>query len=196
MAVIIPPASRPQELIGFAIAHEVRNLLTPAKAYLQIGNASAASTAIDRALDFAEAILSSGPGGRCDVETAIRAAVDSLGTMRTVFHVEPVALGKVGMNPSVLERVIANLALNAAQGGAKAVRIVCFPWNDRTRIQLIDDGIGHRTAPEGLSRGRGLQICAFLLDQCGGTLDVEFNAGQGTTVTIDLPVAATSSKAA
>jgi signal transduction histidine kinase len=197
MATVLPPPSS-QDFVAFAIAHEVRNLLTPAKAYADLGDTSAASRAIETVLEFAEAVLNSQCQGECDLREVAERSVASLGPQTAVFHVELERGIRVPMPGPLLERVLGNLLLNSVQAMGQRggeVTIGCFTWNGRHRIQVTDTGPG-RKSPATAARGRGLQICAFLLEQCGATLDLEQTAGIGTTATIDLPVAASAARAA
>lgn len=196
MAAITPPPSPAHEQIGFAIAHEVRNLLTPAKAYLQLGNHAAATKAINRALDFAEAVLSSGGDSECQVLAAVHDAIASLPPTGAVFHVERWAEASAAMPSAVLERILGNVLINSLQAASTEVKVRCFTWNEALRIQVTDDGPGRPSASAGPSRGRGLQICAFLLDQCGGRIEVNYQPGEGTTVNIDVPFSKSASQAA
>jgi C4-dicarboxylate-specific signal transduction histidine kinase len=199
MAAITPPPSPSSEMIGFAIAHEVRNLLTPAKAYAEMGEVEAAAKAIDAVLEFAEAVLSARAEGECDLFDAVDHAIAGLGPQqRVLFHVELDRGTRIGMPAPLLERVLGNLLLNCVQAMGKRggeVRIECFTWNGKHRIQVTDTGPGRKSGTIA-SRGRGLQICAFLLDQCGGTLDLEFKPEVGATATIDLPLIRPAAKAA
>ena len=183
----------PNDLIGFAIAHEVRNLLTPARAHLECstGNVSGAIRAIDRALEFADVVLSARPGSVCRIEDAITSALATLTPNRCqiMIHVEPGAT--VSMPQIVLERIIGNIVMNSVHAiGPRpgTISLHAFDWNCVCRLQIVDTGPGMPQRPHAPTRGRGLQICAFLVEQCGGRLIIDQRPGHGTTVTLDLPV--------
>jgi signal transduction histidine kinase len=191
----------PSALIGFAIAHEVRNLLTPACAYLEMAKAepgsgsdsvSRAQAAIERAIAFADTVLSAKPNARCDIAAAATGAVQSLHpspSCRVIVDIPNDAMA--AMPQPVLERVIANLVANSLEAFGKRrgeIRVRCFPWNAGWRIEVSDDGPGLPSKRDARpNRGRGLQICLFLVEQAGGSLDIESSPGAGCRVTLDLP---------
>jgi signal transduction histidine kinase len=170
--------SSADELLSLAIAHEVRNLLTPARGYVQLGSPEAAVRAIDRALAFAEAVLGGGEAV-CDANEIVEGCGGvSRGTGLTV-----------PIRGAVLEQVIENLALNARQAGGRPT-VSCTSTPAGCQITVSDDGPGlpHHFRPA-KGRGRGLMLCRFLVEQAGGTLRLDSEPGRGTTATIELPVA-------
>jgi signal transduction histidine kinase/ABC-type amino acid transport substrate-binding protein len=104
-----------------------------------------------------------------------------------------------------LEQVILNLLNNALKFTEKGqVRISCRSENDHYLLAVTDTGIGMR--PEelpdlfqpfhqidtGLSRkhegsGLGLSICKKLVEMMGGTIQVESQWGQGSTLAVRFP---------
>ncbi len=119
----------------------------------------------------------------------------------------------VRIRPVALQQVLMNLVLNARdamqpKGGKITIRSTCSTWNSGGRngpvIITISD-TGHGIAPDliprlfqpfvrgpkapGASRGTGLGlvICKRLINEAGGTINVESEIGRGTTFTITLP---------
>jgi signal transduction histidine kinase len=196
----------PTALIGFAIAHEVRNLLTPACAYLEMAKLDGehfpdsiqrAQSAIERALAFADTVLAAKPSASCDIAAAALSGLQDLdlpSDCQLVIDIPNSA--KAAIAQPVLERVLANLVANSIEAIGRPggeIRVECFPWNGGWRLQVCDNGPGmvarRETRP---SRGRGLQICLFLVEQVGGALDLESEPGAGCRVVIDLPSAQSS----
>jgi two-component system sporulation sensor kinase A len=100
-----------------------------------------------------------------------------------------------------IKRALVNLIENAIdampQGGT--LTISSRLWNDTVEIALSDTGSGmpekvmenlwrplQTTKAKGL--GLGLPICKRIVDAHGGTISVKSKAGEGTTVTIRLPI--------
>ncbi|HEY3381318.1 MAG TPA: HAMP domain-containing sensor histidine kinase [Vicinamibacterales bacterium] len=126
---------------------------------------------------------------------------------RTALHCgtcpEPVV---VAAEPDELDLVLDNLLSNAvkyAPGGE--VRVSVARSDDVGRLVVADDGIGipegaHPRLFEGFFRaanakaiepqgtGLGLAIVKAVVDRRGGTIDVESTEGEGTTVTLRLPL--------
>ncbi|MEW6116016.1 MAG: ATP-binding protein [Nitrospirota bacterium] len=102
-----------------------------------------------------------------------------------------------------IEQVILNIVLNAIQAigdnGEIWVKTAC---KDRSVIiEIKDNGPGipdevkprifdpfFTTKPVGKGTGLGLSICAGIVNEHGGSIDVESREGKGTTFTIALPV--------
>jgi len=117
----------------------------------------------------------------------------------------------VRSDTSQLEQVLLNLALNARDampmGGSLTVTAEPGP-GARARLTVTDTGTGIdaavrdrmyepyvTTKGDGEHSGLGLAVVRAVVDQIGGTIDVATVAGQGTTFTIDLPLAAGSAAA-
>jgi PAS domain S-box-containing protein len=100
-----------------------------------------------------------------------------------------------------IKRVLVNLIQNSIsampQGGT--LMISSRLWNDTVEIALTDTGSGmpenvmknlwkplQTTKAKGL--GLGLPICKRIVDAHQGTISVKSKAGEGTTVTIGLPI--------
>jgi two-component system, sensor histidine kinase SagS len=131
-------------------------------------------------------------------------------------RIRPVVEMQEGMPPAfadslALRQVVVNLLLNAAkftpEGGSVTVVAKAKAEGDMLLVAISDTGIGiaaeniaHATeafwqGENFLSRrhggtGLGLPIAKVLVEMHGGVLDIASALGKGTTVTIEVPVAA------
>ena len=121
-------------------------------------------------------------------------------------EVEP-GFGAVTSDPVRLRQVLLNLLSNSAKytvGGMITVK-ASRPGPDDYRIEVIDTGRGMDRSQldrlfepfqpvrreEGMrfaSTGLGMSITRRIVLMLGGRIDVKSAVGQGTTVTVDLPV--------
>ena len=111
----------------------------------------------------------------------------------------PAAAGE----PAPLREVLMNLLLNATDAMPQGGRITFKTWtaDDRVYCAVTDTGVGmsedvRRRALEPFfttkgpkSTGLGLSVAYGTVQRHGGTLTIESAEGQGTTVTISLPLA-------
>jgi two-component system NtrC family sensor kinase len=111
-------------------------------------------------------------------------------------------------DPGQLRQVLLNLLVNAAEampeGGAIAVRARALAGGG-VRISVRDSGHGIPAAIKarvfepffstkgGKTSGLGLAICANIVEQHGGRIEVESEEGEGTTFEIQLPAAGADS---
>jgi signal transduction histidine kinase len=99
-----------------------------------------------------------------------------------------------------LEIIIANIADNAARSikGAGSVILTATRNGEAVVFSIQDTGTGIRRAHlshlyerffrgAGSGIGMGLSIVKELVDACGGKLEVQTEAGKGTTFTVQLP---------
>jgi two-component system NtrC family sensor kinase len=103
-----------------------------------------------------------------------------------------------------LQQVFVNLSLNACEampdGGTLLISTSCA--SDRVEIKFADSGSGIKpehldkifepfftTKPVGKGTGLGLSVSYGIVQQHGGTLEVESQERKGTTFTITLPTA-------
>ncbi len=104
--------------------------------------------------------------------------------------------------PVRLERAVTNLITNACQAGSK--RLTVRTWDNRDGtigISVADAGEGiseehlahvlqpfYTARPDGQSIGLGLAVVQDAVDVHDGTVDIDSGEGEGTVVTITLPV--------
>ena len=126
-------------------------------------------------------------------------------------------VGSVQLDPAHLEQVVVNLIANAsdalpgggvvtlsASGTCPACSTGVVPAvPDRwVRLSVVDEGVGippehldevfepfFTTKPFGEGTGLGLSVVHGIVAQAGGTVEVSSNVGEGTCVTLHLPVA-------
>lgn len=117
--------------------------------------------------------------------------------------VEAGAIPAAAGEPAPLREVLINLLLNSTDALPHGGRIAFKTWtaNDCVHCAVIDTGIGmsdevRRRALEPFfttkgpkSTGLGLSVAYGTIQRHGGTLTIESAEGQGTTVTISLPLA-------
>ncbi|WP_084077458.1 cell wall metabolism sensor histidine kinase WalK [Demequina sp. NBRC 110057] len=111
-----------------------------------------------------------------------------------------------------LRQALLNVVANAAVHGGPHVTVTVLAGPSDARVQVHDDGPG--MSPEVAARaterfvrgdssrqratggaGLGLAITAAIVDAHGGTLDVASAPGEGTTITISLPLTSAASPA-
>jgi len=113
---------------------------------------------------------------------------------------EPTAL--VRGSKYELMRIFQNVFKNALEAGASAVNVVFASAGDRISVTMTDNGPGmdadriKRAMHGGFSSkasgtGLGLSICRHLAAAHGGKFELSSRIGQGTTVRLELPKAAT-----
>lgn len=118
----------------------------------------------------------------------------------------------VRINADELQQVLYNLLINARQAMLQAdrqgiLRITGRRRDDVVEITVQDNGSGiasddiahifepffstkrHNDKPDRKGIGLGLCVCRQIIEDAGGTIDVESTLGKGTTFTIVLPVA-------
>ncbi len=112
----------------------------------------------------------------------------------------------VQANATQLQQIILNLAVNARdampEGGTLALELHAQPAAGTTRLCVSDTGCGmgpdvqsrmfdpfFTTKPRGQGTGLGLSVVQGIVRDHGGTIAVRSNPGEGTRITVELPLA-------
>lgn len=133
------------------------------------------------------------------VDRVARAAVRAASFAEVAIEVAVPAQMRVFADAGLLEQVIWNLALNAAQAmGAGKIVVDAALGDHWVRVSMRDTGPGF--APEALDNlfkpffttktdgsGLGLTICRSIMEAHEGFIEVQSTPGRGTTVTLALP---------
>ena len=115
------------------------------------------------------------------------------------------SLQPIEIDPEQIRQVILNLLLNAVQavGGAGNITVSTLLKGDSQTITVSDSGGGISqaemkklfipffTTKKG-GTGLGLPICQRIVQNHGGNINIQSELGQGTSVTIQLPMAYSS----
>jgi signal transduction histidine kinase len=149
------------------------------------------------------------PADDVDVGEGIRSALESISSYAEGkgVSVESALDGnlRVRIAPGGLKIVVSNLVMNAIQHSAEGsrVRLTAETVGSRILIKVQDFGAGisadslprvfERFFREDASRSRdtggaglGLSICKAIVENAGGSIDIESEKGRGTTVKIQL----------
>jgi len=200
--------------LAAAVAHEVRRLLTPAKAYAELAvgaplstEASQAIAAILRATQGCEAILDSlvtSGGDVIEVPASVADVAVQLDCENLVLDIAaPIS---VAMSPTRLLMVLSNLVANGSRATAsnEPVEITTCSTGNTVQIRVTDRGIGmnsgqiQRATNPFVSfssgSGIGLAICQHLVEEAGGSMWIASAEGRGTCVTVELPAAPSALK--
>jgi len=125
-------------------------------------------------------------------------------------------LPRLWADPHQLHQVLVNLLANANQAMRRTPpprRITITARRDathgRVRLEVADTGAGipseikarvfepfFTTKPAGEGTGLGLSLCRGIIEEHGGTIEVESTPGRGTRFVIELPVVAPPREAA
>ena len=117
----------------------------------------------------------------------------------------PETLPQVRVDPTLLERAVANLVDNALSFSPpdRAVRVEAAKLNGFVDLRVIDEGPGipqadrHRIfqpfqragdKPNGEGVGLGLAVAKGFVEAIGGELEIEDTPGGGTTMVVSIPV--------
>ena len=140
------------------------------------------------------------------VQAALRLTTNEV-RHRATLHVDLQPVARTIADPVRIGQVVTNLVLNAAQaieeGAAQQNRIsVGLLQLDQTvTLQVSDSGTGmvpevverifepfFTTKPRGQGTGLGLPVCQQIIEAHGGTIHAASQLGEGTTMTVTLPV--------
>ncbi|MPZ61191.1 MAG: sensor histidine kinase, partial [Propionibacteriales bacterium] len=88
----------------------------------------------------------------------------------------------------IAQEALANVRKHAS---ASSVTVTISYMDDVAMIDVQDDGVGFHpegVVPRGLAGGLGLRAMRERVEELGGELMVESAAGEGTTVTAQIPL--------
>ena len=137
-----------------------------------------------------------------EVEVALKIVSNELGHKCTVVK-NLGDLPSLECRPGQLNQVFANLLANAAQAITKhgTITVTTQFTGSEILVQVADDGIGieekhlsqlftpfFTTKPTGQGTGLGLSVSYGIIQKHNGTIEVETEAGKGSTFTVRLPV--------
>jgi len=207
-------------LLAAAVAHEIRNVLSPVRAYAQLALAcpgdgllveralAAASAGAQRATLISEMIIDAARGLKggsgADIGRAVQQAIALLPPDPNfhVQHPQTTAL-TAPISQTGLEHVLLNLLLNAkaACGGHGVASISAVVARRQLVISVADDGSGIKPARLDTifspfvsesrgGRGLGLTVCRFLVEAAGGSISASSASGRGSCFNIYFPAAA------
>ena len=220
------------------VAHDFNNLLMVISGYgdqlrRRLGSrhplykaATEIQGAIDRAAGLTRQLLAFGRRQTLQPRVIdLNGVVTEIGAMlrrliseniRLVMHLDP-ALGCVNADPSQLEQVLLNLAINARdampRGGVLTIETANIDWQEASTHELIatpprcyvmlavgDTGCGmdaetqahifepfFTTKGPGIGTGLGLATVYGIITQSGGAIEVHSTPGQGSTFRIYFP---------
>ena len=143
------------------------------------------------------------------VDTALRDVEEALATRNLDVHWEagPELSQRIYSDPARLRQVIDNLLTNAikyTERGGISINAELLRDQGLLRIEISDTGVG--IDPDEMSRlfepfyrspqtagmaegsGLGLAVVRSLVDLMGGTIRVDSRVGQGTAVTVEVPI--------
>ena len=111
-------------------------------------------------------------------------------------------LAPVSGSESALEQVVVNLAWNAIEASAREVVVHSRARDGEVELAVVDDGVGipledqarvfdplFTTRRSGGGTGLGLALAQGIVQGYGGRIELSSRPGQGTTVSVRLPLA-------
>jgi signal transduction histidine kinase len=137
------------------------------------------------------------------LHSTVRMIFSEIKNKTTVQYQLAESLPPVLANPSQLSQVFLNVVMNAAQAMTKKmgqIVITSRQFGTLVQLEISDNGAG--IAPEHLSRifdpffttkdvgkgtGLGLSLCKAIVDEHGGSIEVQSELGHGSTFLISFP---------
>lgn len=197
--------------LAAAIVHEVRRLLTPARAHAELAmmkpglseDAAQSMIEIVRAATACDSLMEvmvelGKHRGVCNLNTVLRDL-----SLRFGFVLESDAEVEVALPAAAVESVIANLASNAQRAGAVEIQVRVHRSTGNSSfvgVEVEDTGRGMDAAARSLalmpfssgnaSVGIGLNLCRAIVESAGGRFDLQSTPGVGTRVSMTMPIAA------
>lgn len=138
------------------------------------------------------------------LQSTVRMIFSEIKHKTTVQYELAAHLPPVLANPSQISQVVLNVVMNAAQAMTQKMgHIVITSRQVANQVQLQIDDNGAGIAPEHLSRifdpffttkevgkgtGLGLSLCKAIVDEHGGSIEVQSEVGVGTCFVLTFPV--------
>jgi signal transduction histidine kinase len=154
------------------------------------------------------------PPPACDMGDCLRQTVAQLETVAALRNVKVTVAGppqsacRVGLTAEDCALLVSNLLLNALQHSPPASRVELRLRTDGGAVELAVEDHGEGISPAALPHvfdrfyrgdpsrtrstggaGLGLAMCKAVVERAGGTIELASRPGQGTTVTVRLPLA-------
>ena len=144
------------------------------------------------------------PMNLLDVVEAVHMEVAPVAGNAEIVITSPQPLQQVMGDSARLKQVVLNLVQNALNAGATRVTISLMREKDMVRMEFLDNGPGipvealphlfdrfYRVdgarSTRGNGSGLGLAIVRWIIQQHGGTVEVESRLGEGSVFTVCLP---------
>lgn len=141
--------------------------------------------------------------GACDLADlagrVARAAQSSPELLGVEVQVQPRPGASASVDAGLVEQVLWNLVLNAAQAMRRGIIRIAVEQRDRRAVVSVADS-GPGLAPEAQANlfrpffttkpsgsGLGLSICRSIMEAHGGRIDLHSRPGRGTTVVLEFP---------
>jgi signal transduction histidine kinase len=197
--------------LAAAVAHEVRRVLTPVRAYAEMALedphlSSDAERALRSLLSAAEEVqgiltdLTAPEFADSDhslVLGSVHAAIGEWGDANVTGSEDlAVTLSRARLG-IVLSNLVGNARRATREGGSISIRV--RSTGNTITIEVEDTGVGMTPAQVSraadpfvsfsASSGLGLAICRYLIQQAGGTLRIRSAPSRGTCVSVELPAA-------
>ncbi len=161
-------------------------------------------------LDFSR--VRPGPKQLLDINDVVRSTIGLLGSQHLLHNIMVVEDFEENLPPVLgdgnqLQQVLVNLALNACEAMPKGGTLMLTTTTaaGKVIVKLSDTGHGisrenmerifepfFTTKPPGKGTGLGLSVSYSIVQQHGGTMEVESIEGKGTTFSVILPAADTA----
>src|SRR5512139_897473 len=145
------------------------------------------------------------------VEESLLLLANQIAIQGIVLEKDLTPVPKVRADYGQLRQAFVNIALNACEAMSKGgtLKVTSRPRPGEPMLDVVFTDTGPGIPPDHLSKildpffttkekgtGLGLSVVYGIVERHGGRLDIRSQVGQGTTVTIRLPTAATTSSAA